>query len=184
LTTLQTPFALLDDCGATAARPTSRVYSGYVRTHRCTDPAALDATWAQVDADQRQGLHAVLLADYEWGAKLQRAGQGGLAQDDASALSALMFRDCAKLSADEVSAWLAARERAEAEAQHGPLGGLPVAVIDLQPSIDEARTSTTRSLRARPTRSTSPTACTAGARARRWRCTGACANVRLLPTAR
>jgi para-aminobenzoate synthetase/4-amino-4-deoxychorismate lyase len=138
LTTLQTPFALLDDCGATAARPTSRVYSGYVRTHRCTDPAALDATWAQVDADQRQGLHAVLLADYEWGAKLQRAGQGGLAQDDASALSALMFRDCAKLSADEVSAWLAARERAEAEAQHGPLGGLPVAVIDLQPSIDEA----------------------------------------------
>jgi para-aminobenzoate synthetase/4-amino-4-deoxychorismate lyase len=138
LTTAEAPFALLDDCGATAARPTSRVYSGHVRTHRCADPAALDATWAEVDADQRQGLHAVLLADYEWGAKLQRAGQGGLAQDDASALSVLMFRDCAKLSADEVGDWLAAREQAEADATDAPLGSLPVAVMDLQPSIDEA----------------------------------------------
>jgi para-aminobenzoate synthetase/4-amino-4-deoxychorismate lyase len=97
LTTADASFALLDDCGATAARPTSRVYSGYVRTHRCTDPAALDATWAQVDADQRQGLYAVLLADYEWGAKLQRAGHGALTEGDASALSVMMFRDCAKL---------------------------------------------------------------------------------------
>ncbi len=132
------PFALLDDCDATAARPASRLYTGFVRAHRCVDPAQLEAVWAQVDADQRQGLHAVLLADYEWGAKLQRAGQGGLGAGDASALQVLMFRDCAKLSADDVAAWLAAQEQAEAAADSGPLGSPPVTVLGLQPSIDEA----------------------------------------------
>ena len=98
-------FALLDDCGSTAERPTSRLHTGFVREHRCTDAARLDDVWAQVDADLRQGLHAVLLADYEWGAKLLHAGQARLAPDDASALRVLMFRECARLSADEVGAF-------------------------------------------------------------------------------
>lgn len=107
-------FALLDDCGSTPARPTSRLHTGFVREHRCADPAELDAAWARVDADLRQGLHAVLLADYEWGARLQRAGHARLATDDASALRVLMFRDCAMLSADEVASWLEQLEASEA----------------------------------------------------------------------
>ena len=58
-------FALLDDRAATTERPSSRLYEGFVREHRCVDPLQLDAVWAQVDADLRAGLQAVLLADYE-----------------------------------------------------------------------------------------------------------------------
>lgn len=124
-------FALLDDCGSMPARPTSRLHTGFVREHRCADPADLDATWAHVDADLRQGLHAVLLADYEWGARLQRAGHARLAADDASALRVLMFRECAMLSSDEVASWLEQLEASEANPPQ------PVGVMDLQPSIDE-----------------------------------------------
>jgi len=125
-------FALLDDCASTPQRPTSRLYSGFVREHRCSDAARLDAVWAEVDADLRQGLQAVLLADYEWGAKLLQAGQARLAPDDASALRVLMFRHCTRLSADEVDAWLAKREqgkRCEPQA---------AGAMDLVPSVDEA----------------------------------------------
>jgi para-aminobenzoate synthetase / 4-amino-4-deoxychorismate lyase len=125
-------FALLDDCASTRERPTSRLYTGYVRQHRCTDPASLDTVWDQVDADLRQGLHAVLLADYEWGAKLLHAGQARLAADDASALRVLMFRRCARLSADGVGSWLAQCEPGE--------GGepQPAGVMELASSVDEA----------------------------------------------
>jgi para-aminobenzoate synthetase/4-amino-4-deoxychorismate lyase len=134
-------FALLDDCASTRARPTSRLYTGYVREHRCIDPAGLDTTWDQVDADLRQGLQAVLLADYEWGAKLLHAGQARLAPDDASALRVLMFRHCKKLSADEAGSWLAQREQREPEESEKPgEGGEPQAAgaMELASSIDEA----------------------------------------------
>ncbi|MDQ0590702.1 aminodeoxychorismate synthase component I [Variovorax paradoxus] len=130
-------FALLDDCGSTPARLTSRLHTGFMREHRCTDPRELDATWAQVDADLRQGLHAVLLADYEWGARLQRAGHARLAANDASALRVLMFRECAMLSSDEVASWLAKLEQREAGAASEASPQQPVGVMDLQPSIDE-----------------------------------------------
>ena len=67
-------FVLLDDCHATEAAPTSRLYSNFVREHRCANPQTLDALWNAVEADQQKGLHAAVFADYEWGAKLQRAG--------------------------------------------------------------------------------------------------------------
>ncbi|SDE85087.1 para-aminobenzoate synthetase / 4-amino-4-deoxychorismate lyase [Variovorax sp. CF079] len=128
-------FALLDDCASTRERPTSRLYTGYVRQHRCTDPASLDTVWDQVDADLRQGLHAVLLADYEWGAKLLHAGQARLASEDASALRVLMFRQCARLSADEVATWLAEREQSESSEAGEPQAA---GVMELVSSIDEA----------------------------------------------
>ena len=58
MNTCDTLFALLDDSDATPARPTSRLYTGFVREHRCTDPATLDATCAAVQADLAAGLHA------------------------------------------------------------------------------------------------------------------------------
>ncbi|VTU31285.1 Para-aminobenzoate synthase component 1 [Variovorax sp. PBL-H6] len=125
-------FALLDDCASTPQQPTSRLYSGFVREHRCADAARLDMVWAQVDADLRQGLRAVLLADYEWGAKLLHGEQARLAPDDASALRVLMFRQCTSLSADEVDTWLAEREQGRRSEPQ------PAGVMDLVPSVDEA----------------------------------------------
>jgi para-aminobenzoate synthetase/4-amino-4-deoxychorismate lyase len=45
--------ALLDDRDATDANPTSRLYTGFVREHRCADPATLHTTWAAVESDLR-----------------------------------------------------------------------------------------------------------------------------------
>jgi para-aminobenzoate synthetase/4-amino-4-deoxychorismate lyase len=118
-------FALLDDCHATRGKPLSRLCTGFEREHRCVDPLRLDAVWEAVDTDLRAGLHAVLLADYEWGAKLLKAGHARLRSDDASSLRVLMFRDLAHLSSEEVDAWLASRS------EGGDCG-----VSNLQPSVD------------------------------------------------
>lgn len=130
---MQDCFALLDDRDATRDRPTSRLYTGFVREHTCTDPATLDATWAGVEADQADGLHAVLLADYEWGAKLLKAGHGQLAPGDTAALRVLMFRGLSRLGDDEVQAWLAGREAQDTEPT---AAGAPCGVMDLAPSVE------------------------------------------------
>src|SRR5262245_10669170 len=103
-------FVLLDDSDATEGHPTSRLYTGFVREHRCTDPATLDAVCAAALADLANGLHAVLLADYEWGAKMLRAGCSALASDDRSSLRLLMFRELERLDAERTAGWLARAE--------------------------------------------------------------------------
>ena len=106
------------------------------REQRCVDPAELDAVWSHVHADLRAGLHAVLLADYEWGAKLLKAADERLDSDDASYLRVLMFHELARLSEAEVSEWLARLEPDETcevgEAQSPAVAG----VMDLKPSVD------------------------------------------------
>ena len=121
-------FALLDDRNATEARPSSRLYEGYSHECRCTDPATLDATWRAVEEDLRAGLHAVLLADYEWGTKV--LGAGVRAGSEAAALRVLLFRELRFLSSDAVLRWLAEHEGAEAP---GPAGAL-----DVRASVDRA----------------------------------------------
>lgn len=116
------PFALLDDCSA----GTGRWYAGFVREHRCEDPATLEATWAAVQADLQAGRHALLLADYEWGARLlgvRGAAAGG-------ALSVLVFERLDRLDAAAVAARLAAID--------GNVPGI-AGLADLQPSVDRAR---------------------------------------------
>jgi para-aminobenzoate synthetase / 4-amino-4-deoxychorismate lyase len=117
--------ALLDD-GTPGA--TSRLYSGFSHERRCTDPATLDACWAAVAADQARGLHAVLLADYEWGARLQRAG-GPV--DEQAALRVLLFTQLTRLDEAGVLAWLQAQD-GDAE-QPSPAGAM-----GLQSSVDQA----------------------------------------------
>ena len=118
-------FALLDDRNASAAQPTSRLYTGFVREYRCTDPATLDETWAAAENDLRKGLHAVVLADYEWGAKLLRAGHAALPPGDTSSLRLLMFERLAKLSKQQTDAWLQVLDRAPGRPKPGgaPSGG-------------------------------------------------------------
>jgi len=127
-------FALLDDGHADAARPSSRLYTGYRHEHRCTDPATLDTLCAAVQADLDSGLHAVLLADYEWGAKLVGAGLKKLAADDGSSLRVLVFDRLSAMSADQVGDWLAQRESAASPgAEPAPAGA-----IGLQPELTRA----------------------------------------------
>jgi len=121
-------FALLDDCQASEASPGSRLYTGWVRSHVCTDPANLDAVWAAVQTDQQAGLHALLLGDYEFGARLIVAAHHPLPAGAQPALRLLMFRHLQHLSAAQVGDWLAQRD-----------DGQPAGALGLQPSVDDGQ---------------------------------------------
>ncbi|RKU03710.1 aminodeoxychorismate synthase component I [Burkholderia sp. Nafp2/4-1b] len=97
-------FALLDDCDSTASARSSRLYSGFVRERVCTDPARLDEVDAAVAQDLRDGLHAVVVGDYEFGRNLDRAQPGD------APLRFLLYARCERLSCDEVDAWLAQQD--------------------------------------------------------------------------
>jgi para-aminobenzoate synthetase/4-amino-4-deoxychorismate lyase len=96
------PFALLDDCSADAAREgarRSRLYSSYAHQRVCVDPVDLEAQLALVDDDLHAGLHAVVLADFEWGARLERARHNEPAEA-AGLLPAAVLKRAAGQSAD------------------------------------------------------------------------------------
>ncbi|WP_448168000.1 chorismate-binding protein [Burkholderia ambifaria] len=97
-------FALLDDCDSTAVARSSRLYSGFVRERVCTDPARLDEVDAAVAQDLRDGLHAVVVGDYEFGRNLERAQPGH------APLRFLLYARCERLSRDEVDAWVAQQD--------------------------------------------------------------------------
>jgi para-aminobenzoate synthetase/4-amino-4-deoxychorismate lyase len=119
-------FALLDDTAPNAhrteAESLSRLYTGFVREHRSSDPASLDAVCEAVQADLAGGLHGVLLADYEWGAKLLGAGHAKLKADDHSCLRVLMFAQLQRLDGPAVADWLAQQEGQAEPAPAGTLG--------------------------------------------------------------
>jgi len=110
-------FALLDDCGATAARRSSRLYTEFVHERICTDAAQLEAVCESVAADIRNGLHAVVLADYEFGRALAGpdARRSSETQHGNATLRFLLFERCAKLARDEVDTWLIARDNGASE---------------------------------------------------------------------
>ncbi|CAN0618571.1 para-aminobenzoate synthetase / 4-amino-4-deoxychorismate lyase [Burkholderia multivorans] len=118
------PFALLDDCDSTASARSSRLYSGFVRERVCTDPAQLDAVDAALAQDLRDGLHAVVVGDYEFGRNLQWAQPGD------APLRFLLFERCERLSRDEVDAWLARHD-----------GGAPAPSVA---GVSQVRKSVTR----------------------------------------
>src|SRR5262245_30910568 len=138
---MQEVFALLDEATAGTMRPVgssfasstrpSRLYEGFDREHRCADPAHLDETWDRVQADLRSGLHAVVLIDYEWGAKLQRTGLADPAAHGDAMLRVLMFRQLRSLTREQADEWL--QQRDEGRAEPGPAG-----VTALRPDIDRA----------------------------------------------
>lgn len=101
-----TVFALLDDCDATAERRSSRLYTDFAHERVCVDGHELEAVCAEIEGDLRSGLHAVVVADYEFGRNLQF---GKIGRGDDHALRVLMFHNCRLLSRDEVDAWLASQ---------------------------------------------------------------------------
>jgi len=102
-------FALLDDCDSTAGRRSSRLYTGFVRERSCHEAAELDDVCASVRRDLHDGLHVVVLADYEFGRNLQ------LAQPGNAALRFLLFRECRFLSREEAEQWLAENDNGLAD---------------------------------------------------------------------
>jgi para-aminobenzoate synthetase/4-amino-4-deoxychorismate lyase len=119
--------ALLDDSAATDAAPTSRLYTAFVAEHCCDDPAALESVCAAVAADQARGLHALLLADYEWGTRLLRAGHARW-PEEGGALRVLMFASLERLSHAQATAWL----EGQADADDPPACG----AMNLESSVD------------------------------------------------
>lgn len=105
-------FALLDDCDATAARRSSRLYTGFVQERVCADAAQLEAVCESVVADTLRGLHAVVLADYEFGRNLLDGDSRPLpkTQRGDATLRFLLFERCEKRSREEVDAWLMERD--------------------------------------------------------------------------
>ena len=81
-----------------------------------------------MQADLAEGLHAVLLADYEWGAKLVGAGLARLGADDGSALRVLVFDTLQRLDDDAAGRWMAGCEGSDEPTSAGTL--------DLAPEID------------------------------------------------
>lgn len=120
-------YALLDDAQATADRPSSRLYRDFRGELSCHDPAELDGFWAAVECRSQDGWHALVLADYEWGVRLQG---GGTRHDTPSRLRVLLFAECLRGSADDVSGWLSELEGARCPG--------PACLTKWQSSIDVA----------------------------------------------
>ncbi len=109
-----TVFALLDDCDASAARRSSRLYTRFVREHVARDASRLDEVCAAAAADVLGGLHALVLGDYEFGRDLHfKQKQVHSTQRGTGSLRFLLFERCAKLTRDEVDAWLAECDQGE-----------------------------------------------------------------------
>lgn len=100
-------FALLDDCAghgvpAQADARRSRLYTAFSHERACTDPGQLDSMLAELDRDLCAGLHALVLADYEWGVRLQSPH----ARVSGGSLRILLFHELRALSDTQVHAWL------------------------------------------------------------------------------
>jgi len=96
-------FVLLDDCDADAGAPRSRLYTRHAGTLSCATADAFPSLLQDLQQALHAGRHAVVLFAYELGAAMHgiapQAGDTPLAQ-------ALLFEDCARLSAAQVEAWL------------------------------------------------------------------------------
>ena len=137
-------FVLLDDCNANGNHPASRLYTGFVRQHVCVDPGQLDAIWQRVDADIAAGLHAAVFIDYEWGARLLKAGHAKLRADQ-GAMRVLLFNTLARLDAPQVEEWLAARD---GSAKPTPAGVMDVQADVSRPEFEDAVTRIQELIRA------------------------------------
>ncbi|WP_172178992.1 chorismate-binding protein [Paraburkholderia elongata] len=97
-------FVLLDDCEATSEKPYSRLYTGYVREIVCTDCNQIDKVVDEVEDEIRRGLHAIVVADYEFGAQLQLRGT------HEGKATFLVFEQCTRLCKVQVDQWLCQKD--------------------------------------------------------------------------
>ena len=105
-------FALLDDSDASAADVRSRFYFSHIGTLICESADQFPAMLQQMQQALQQGQFAVSLFSYELGATMHGIAQHAASLDAIAPPLAevLLFEHCEKLSAEQVSAWLAQRE--------------------------------------------------------------------------
>ncbi|HTJ92099.1 MAG TPA: aminodeoxychorismate synthase component I [Pararobbsia sp.] len=111
-------YALLDDCDASATQATSRLYTGLVRELASYGADDVDRVCEQAArAVEHEGLHAVVMADYEWGALVSHdhiaADVIAKAQAGKPALRFLLYARCERLSREQVDRWLAQLEHGQ-----------------------------------------------------------------------
>ena len=121
-------FALLDDCQASESLATSRLYTGLVRTHRCDAASDLPAVWQKIRADLADGLHCVVLGEYEFGLKLLGIGSQFGPSRSSGELRFLIFRQLELLGVKQVDRILVEMDGAEAPTPGG--------VAELRASVD------------------------------------------------
>ncbi|PRC94463.1 chorismate-binding protein [Solimicrobium silvestre] len=110
-------FTLLDDSDASAAQPTSRLYTDLQQVLSCTDAAQFSFMLEQMQAALQQGLYAVAVFSYELGVELQ-----GLDSGPAQPSSILLYRQCQHLSHEQVGSWL--QQQSECVAEVAGIAGL------------------------------------------------------------
>ncbi len=108
-------FALLDDRDASDALPRSRLYTGYIGQLACNQASELPAMLEGMQQALAQGQHAVGLFAYELGEDLQ---QIGARREPRQPSRVLLFRHCARLSADEVERMAGASRRPAKAGRH------------------------------------------------------------------
>ena len=124
-------FALLDDNDVRAARPRSRLYTGYHATLSCRSAAELPALLVDMQGAMQSGLYAISLLHYELGAGLQ--GIASHPDADTTQAEILLFRQCRHLNASETTAWL--HEQADADTSKAQASG----VAKVSASVDETQ---------------------------------------------
>lgn len=122
-------FALLDDSDASTVDARSRLYSMHVGTLVCRSLDQLPAMLRQMQQALQQGQFAVSLFSYELGAAMHgiapHAAPSGAMTPPLAEI--LLFDRCEKLSAEQVSAWLAQYESPS-----------PAGIANVHPDIAEA----------------------------------------------
>ncbi|GAB3470062.1 bifunctional anthranilate synthase component I family protein/class IV aminotransferase [Massilia terrae] len=117
-------FALLDDASPDAGASRSRLYSGHAATLTCSDAAGWPQLLADLEQGLARGLYAVPLLNYELGEALAGIGARGT---NGPLAQVLLFRQCDKLNAAQVDAWLATRTPQ----------GEPAGIAGIAPSVCE-----------------------------------------------
>ena len=123
-------FALLDDRDGA-----SRLYTGHIGTLDCADAAALPEVFEHLQRALLQGRHAVGLFSYELGAQMQ-----GIAARDgevAARSQILLFAQCERLSAQQVSDWLLQQSLMQQSLME-PSDAMPAGVAQLRSNVSEA----------------------------------------------
>lgn len=105
LPTETTCFALLDDCTASADKPSSRLYLSHCGTLSCRNAEEFKTLLKELESALAHDLHAVGVFTYELGKYLQGLA-GGKKDGESTSSCILLFKECRHLSAQEVAAWL------------------------------------------------------------------------------
>lgn len=119
-------FALLDD-----AQSGARLYTDWQRDLLCAHASDLDALEEALHSAWQEGLHAVLLAPYEFGAEIVGVPMADAIPDQPfgdGVLRITLYRTLTRLSPDAVDTWLA-----QAAADDTPAG-----VHDVTATVDAA----------------------------------------------